>query len=142
MASWLVSVDHKRIGALYLGSAGLFFLIACVLTVLMRLQVTRPDSTMLGDSTYRGVLTMHGTLLVFFVLVPVVTGLALYITPLMIGARRIAMPGLAATSFWLYVFGGCAVVLSAFADGGASQAGWTGSRPWLSRRKVTVSGSG
>jgi cytochrome c oxidase subunit I len=129
VASWLVSVDHKRIGALYLGWAGLFFVIAGVLTLLMRLQVTRPDASILGSGTYRGVLTMHGTLLVFFVLLPVVTGLATYLVPLMIGARRIAMPGTAATALWLFVFGGAAVTLSAFAEGGASQAGWTGFPP-------------
>jgi cytochrome c oxidase subunit 1 len=129
VASWLVSVDHKRIGALYLGWAGVFFLIAGILTLLMRLQMTRPDATILGSGTYRGVLTMHGTLLVFFVLAPVVTGLATYLVPLMIGARRIAMPGLAATSLWLFVFAGTAVVLSALAGGGASQAGWTGFPP-------------
>ncbi len=129
VASWLVSVDHKRIGALYLGWAGVFFVIAGVLTLLMRLQMTRPDASILGSGTYRGVLTMHGTLLVFFVLLPVVTGLATYLVPLMIGARWIAMPGAAATALWLFVFGGAAVTLSAFADGGASQAGWTGFPP-------------
>ena len=129
VASWLVSVDHKRIGALYLGWAGVFFVIAGVLTLLMRLQMTRPDASILGSGTYRGVLTMHGTLLVFFVLLPVVTGLATYLVPLMIGARRIAMPGAAATALWLFVFGGVAITLSAFADGGASQAGWTGFPP-------------
>ncbi len=129
VASWLVSIDHKQIGALYLGSAGVFFVIAGVLTLLMRLQMTRPDASILGSGTYRGVLTMHGTLLVFFVLLPVVTGLATYIVPLMIGARTIALPGSAAVALWLFVFGGAAVTLSAFAGGGASQAGWTGLPP-------------
>ena len=101
VASWLVSVDHKRIGALYLGWAGVFFFIAGVLTILMRLQMTRPDASILGSGTYRGVLTMHGTLLVFFVFLPVVTGLATFIVPLMIGARTIAMPGSAAVALWL-----------------------------------------
>ena len=61
VAGWLVSLDHKRIGALYLGLAGVFFVIAGILTLLMRLQVTRPDATILGNGTYQGVLTMHGT---------------------------------------------------------------------------------
>ena len=129
VAGWLVSVDHKRIGALYLGWAGVFFVIAGILTVLMRLQMTRPNASILGDSTYRGVLTMHGTLLVFFVLVPVVIGLATYLVPLLIGARRIAMPGLAAVALWLFAFAGIAVVLSAFASGGSSKDGWTGYPP-------------
>ena len=129
VASWLVSVDHKRIGALYLGLAGLFFVIAGILTLLMRLQLTRPDATILGSGTYQGVLTMHGTLLVFFVVVPVVTGLATFLVPLMIGSTRIAMPELAATALWLFAFAGAAVVLSAFASGGSSHAGWTGYPP-------------
>ena len=129
VAGWVVSVDHKRIGALYLGWAAVFFVTAGVVTILMRLQMTRPNASVLGDSTYRGVLTMHGTLLVFFVLVPVVVGLATYLVPLLIGARRIAMPGLAAAALWLFVFSGIAIVLSAFASGGSSKDGWTGYPP-------------
>jgi cytochrome c oxidase subunit 1 len=129
VAGWLVSLDHKRIGALYLGVAGVFFVIAGILTLLMRLQVTRPDGSILGSGTYRGVLTMHGTLLVFFVLIPVVTGLATYLVPLMIGATHTAKPEIAAVALWLFVFAGMAVVLSAFAGGGSSQAGWTGFPP-------------
>ena len=129
VAGWLVSLDHKRIGALYIGFAGAFFVIAGILTLLMRLQVTRPNASVLGTGTYAGVVTMHGTLLVFFVLVPVVTGLATYLVPLMIGATRTALPGLAAAALWLFVFAGATVVLSAFAGGGSSQAGWTGYPP-------------
>ena len=129
VAGWVVSVDHKRIGALYLGWAGVFFVIAGIVTIFMRLQLTRPNASVLGDSTYKGVLTMHGTLLVFFVLVPVVVGLATYLVPLLIGAKRIAMPGLAAAALWLFVFAGAAVVLSAFASGGSSKDGWTGYPP-------------
>jgi heme/copper-type cytochrome/quinol oxidase subunit 1 len=129
VAGWIVSVDHKRIGALYLGWACVFFVIGAILTVLMRLQMTRPNASILGDSTYKGVLTMHGTLLVFFVLVPVVIGLATYLVPLMIGSSRIAMPGLAAAALWLFAFAGIAVVLSAFASGGSSKDGWTGYPP-------------
>jgi cytochrome c oxidase subunit 1 len=91
--------------------------------------MTRPHASVLGNSTYKGVLTMHGTLLVFFVLVPVVVGLATYLVPLLIGARRIAMPGLAAVALWLFVFAGIAIVLSAFASGGSSKDGWTGYPP-------------
>ncbi len=129
VAGWVVSVDHKRIGALYLAAAGVFFVIAGILTLLMRLQLTRPNASVLGTGTYEGMLTMHGTLLVFFVLVPVVTGLATFLVPLMIGSRRIALPGLAAAALWLFVFAGAAIVLSAFAGGGSSHAGWTGYPP-------------
>jgi cytochrome c oxidase subunit 1 len=129
VAGWLVSVDHKRLGVLYLGWAAAFFVIAGILTLLMRIQMTKPDSSFLGSSTYAEMRTLHGTLLVFFVLVPFVVGLATFLVPLMVGARRMAMPQLAAVSLWLYVFGGAAVVLSHWAKGGASEAGWTGYPP-------------
>jgi heme/copper-type cytochrome/quinol oxidase subunit 1 len=138
VAGWIVSVDHKRIGALYLGWSAVFFVLAGIVTVLMRLQMTRPNASVLGDSTYKGVLTMHGTLLVFFVLVPVIVGLATYLVPLMIGARRIAMPGLAAAALWLFVFAGIAIVLSVFAKGGSSKDGWTGYPPGT----ITQEGNG
>jgi len=129
VAGWIVSVDHKRVGALYLAWACVFLLVGGFLTLLMRIQMTKPDAGFLGDSTYAGMRTMHGTMLVFFVFVPVVVGLATFLVPLMIGATGIAKPGLAAMSLWLFGFGGAAVVLSAFAEGGASQAGWAGYPP-------------
>ncbi len=129
VAGWIISVDHKRVGALYLAWAAVFLLIGGILPLLMRIQMTKPDAGFLGDSTYAGMRTMHGTLLVFFVLVPVVVGLATYLVPLMIGADRIEKPGLAAMSLWLFGFGGAAVVLSAFAKGGSSEAGWAGYPP-------------
>ena len=129
VAGWIVSVDHKRVGALYLAWAAVFLVIGGILPLLMRIQMTKPDAGFLGDSTYAGMRTMHGTLLVFFVLVPVVVGLATYLVPLMIGADRIEKPGLAAMSLWLFGFGGAAVVLSAFAKGGSSEAGWAGYPP-------------
>src|SRR3954468_3523949 len=82
---WLVSVDHKHLGALYLGWAAFFFVIAGILTLLMKLQTAQADASFIGASTYAGMRTMHATLLVFFVAVPVVVGLATFLVPLMIG---------------------------------------------------------
>ena len=129
VAGWIVSVDHKRVGALYLAWALVFFLVGGSLTLLMRIQMTKPDAGFLGDSTYAGMRTMHATMLVFFVFVPVLVGLATFLVPLMIGATGIAKPGLASMSLWLFGFGGAAVVLSAFAEGGSSEAGWAGYPP-------------
>jgi len=129
VAGWIVSVDHKRVGALYLAWAAVFLLVGGFLTLLMRIQMSSPDAGFLGDTTYAGMRTMHGTMLVFFVLVPVIVGLATFLVPLMIGATGIAKPGLASMSLWLFGFGGATVVLSAFADGGSSQAGWDGYPP-------------
>ena len=88
VAGWIVSVDHKRVGALYLAWAVVFLLVGGSLTLLMRIQMTKPDAGFLGDSTYAGMRTMHGTMLVFFVFVPVLVGLATFLVPLMIGADR------------------------------------------------------
>ena len=129
VAGWIVSVDHKRVGALYLTWAGIFLLVGGFLMLLMRIQLSSPDAGFLGESTYAGMRTMHGTMLVFFVLVPVIVGLATFLVPLMIGATGIAKPGLASMSLWLFAFGGATVVLSAFADGGSSEAGWAGYPP-------------
>ena len=129
VASWIVSVDHKRLGALYLGWACVFLVIAGVLTLLMRSQLTTSDASVLGSGTVKGLSTMHGTLLVFFVLIPVVTGLATFLVPLLIGSKHVAMPELAAVALWLFVFAGVTVVLSAFASGGPSEAGWSGYPP-------------
>jgi cytochrome c oxidase subunit 1 len=129
VAGWVVTVDHKRVGAQYLGWAGVFLVVSGIVTLLMKLQTARPGSAFIGTSTFAGMRTMHGTLLVFFVLVPVIVGLSVYLVPLQIGARTIARPGLVASSLWLFVFGGACVVLSAFAGGGSSRAGWAGYPP-------------
>ncbi|MEK7426426.1 MAG: cbb3-type cytochrome c oxidase subunit I, partial [Actinomycetota bacterium] len=75
VASWLVTVDHKRIGLLYIGTAGLFFLVAGFLALLIRIQLARPDQSILTGDSYNEVVTMHGTAMVFFVVVPILAGL-------------------------------------------------------------------
>ena len=80
VASWLVTVDHKRIGILYLGTAGLFFAVSGFLALLIRTQLARPDSSVITGNSYNEVVTMHGTGMVFFVMVPVLAGLANYLS--------------------------------------------------------------
>ena len=129
VASWLVTVDHKRIGILYITTAGLFFAISGFLALLIRTQLTNPDNTLITGNSYNEVVTMHGTGMVFFVMVPVLAGLANFIVPLQIGAQDMAFPRLNALSYWLYAFAGLVFCASFLASGGAANTGWTAYPP-------------
>ena len=91
----------------------------------MRSQLATPNEDFLTKDSYNQVLTMHGTTMIFLVVVPFMLGLATYLVPLMIGARRVAFPRLAALAFWLYVFGGVILWVSFLAKGGPAATGWT-----------------
>ena len=121
VASWLVTVDHKRIGILYIGTAIVWFVAAGVLALLMRTQLATPGEKLLTKDSYNEVLTMHGTTMIFLVVVPIMAGFANYLVPLMIGARDMAFPRLNALSYWLYLLGGIVLWLSWFAKGGADR---------------------
>jgi cytochrome c oxidase subunit I len=124
IASWLVTVDHKRIGILYIGTSIIWFVAAGILALLMRSQLATPGEKFLTKDSYNEVLTMHGTTMIFLVVVPIMAGFANYLVPLMIGARDMAFPRLNALSYWLYLLGGIVLWLSWFAKGGAAHSGW------------------
>jgi len=121
--SWLTTTDHKRIGILYLFATFLFFIIGGAEALVMRLQLAQPNGTVLDPETYNGLVTMHGTTMIFLFIVPVLAGFANYLVPLMIGARDMAFPRLNALSFWLLLFGGIAFYASVFFE--PPQTGWT-----------------
>jgi cytochrome c oxidase subunit I len=126
--SWVASVDHKQIGILYLWSATFFFFVAGILALLMRIQLAVPDNHFLSPQKFNQVFTMHGTTMIFLVVVPGLLGFANYMVPLMIGARDVAFPRLNALGFWVQAFGGLMLYFS-FATGGlnlggAPAAGW------------------
>jgi cytochrome c oxidase subunit I len=129
LASWLVTVDHKRIGILYIVSSGVFFLAGGLMAVLMRTQLAEADNDFLVRDSYNQVMTMHGTTMVFLVVVPILAGFGNFLVPLMIGARDMAFPRLNALSYWLFLFGGVILMLSFFARGGAAKSGWTAYPP-------------
>jgi len=129
VASWLVTVDHKRIGILYLGTAAFFLAIAGFLALLIRTQLAQPDGHVVTGESYNEVVTMHGTGMVFFVMVPVLAGLGNFLVPLMIGAPDMAFPRLNALSYWLYAFAGLVYCFSFFAASGAANTGWTAYPP-------------
>jgi cytochrome c oxidase subunit I len=125
--SWLTTTDHKRIGILYLVTTFVFFLLGGVEALLMRLQLSGADATLLEPKTYNALLTMHGSTMVFLFVVPVLAGFANYLLPLMIGARDMAFPRLNALSYWLFLFGGIAFYMSIFFT--PPTGGWTSYAP-------------
>jgi cytochrome c oxidase subunit I len=129
-ASWFVTVDHKRIGILYIATAGFFFLAAGVMALLMRTQLAQADLEIVTREGYNQLFTVHGTMMIFLVVVPVLAGFGNYLVPLMIGARDMAFPRLNAMSYWLYLFGGLVLLFSFFASDGAPRAGWTSYPPF------------
>ena len=123
-SSWLATVDHKRIGILYIVTSLLFFIAGGVLALLMRSQLAQPNEHVFTRDTYDQLFTMHGTTMIFLVVVPVFAGLGNFLIPLMIGARDMAFPRLNALSYWLYLLGGVVLFTSWFTAGGAPRAGW------------------
>jgi cytochrome c oxidase subunit I len=120
---WLTTTDHKKIGILYLFTTFLFLILGGVEALIMRLQLAQPDSTLVDAGAYNGLVTVHGTTMVFLFMVPVLAGFGNYLVPLMIGARDMAFPRLNALSYWLLLFGGIAFYCSFFFE--PPQAGWT-----------------
>jgi cytochrome c oxidase subunit 1 len=129
VSSWLTTVDHKRIGILYIATSLAFFVAGGILALIMRAQLATPDEHVVTKSSYNELFTMHGTTMIFLVVVPIWAGLGNYLVPLMIGARDMAFPRLNALSYWLFLFGGIILYSSWFAAGGAARAGWTGYAP-------------
>ena len=124
VSSWLVTVDHKRIGILYIATSFFFFVAGGILALLMRAQLATPNETFLTKNSYNEVVTIHGTTMIFLVVVPILAGFGNYLIPLMIGARDVAFPRLNALSYWLFLFGGIVLYMSFFASGGPAKAGW------------------
>jgi len=124
---WLTTTDHKKIGIMYLFATFIFFILGGVEALLIRAQLAVPDGTLVSPETYNGLVSMHGTTMIFLFIVPVWAGFANYMVPLMIGARDMAFPRLNALSFWLLAFGGIAFYMSIFFE--PPQAGWTSYAP-------------
>ena len=123
LLNWVASVDHKKIGLMYLISGFVFFAIGGFEALLMRLQLAWPRLNVLAPDTYNQLFTMHGTTMIFLVATPWLVGIATYLVPLMIGARDMALPRLNALSFWIQAFGGVMMYFS-FIAGGAPNVGW------------------
>ena len=120
---WLATVDHKEIGRRYIVTALIFLALGGALALLMRMQLARPDSAMIGASRFNELFTMHGTTMMFLFAVPVMEGISVFIIPLMLGTRSTAFPRLNAFSYYMYLFGGM-LLWGAFLLNIAPDVGW------------------
>src|SRR6476469_3608342 len=125
LMSWLTTTDHKRIGILYLINSFAFFVIAGIFALLMRTELARPGTQVFAPHAYNQLFTLHGTLMIFLVIFPLLAGFGNYIVPLQIGALDMAFPRVNALSFWLLPVGGLTILSGFLVNGGAAAAGWT-----------------
>jgi cytochrome c oxidase subunit I len=129
--SWITTVDHKKIGIMYGALALVFFVVAGLEALLIRVQLFGPNGTVLTASQYNQVFTMHGTTMVFLVGMPMAVAFGNYLVPLQIGARDVAFPRINAFGFWIVLLGGI-FIYSSFFLGGAPDGGWFGYTPLTS----------
>jgi cytochrome c oxidase subunit I len=127
---WIVTVDHKKLGILYITYALFFLLVGGIEAILIRIQLMVPHNHVISPEMYDELFTMHGTTMVFLVGMPILFGFANYLVPIMIGARDMAFPRLNAFSFWLTAFGGLLLYYSflggfgLYGMGNAPDVGW------------------
>ncbi len=126
--SWLTTVDHKRIGALYLVSSLFFFCFGGLEASIIRAQLAQPNGTLITAEQYNQLFTMHGTTMVFLAIMPLSAAFFNFLIPLQIGARDVAFPRLNAFSYWIYLLGGLFITFPIFL-GLAPDGGWFGYAP-------------
>jgi cytochrome c oxidase subunit I+III len=120
---WFAHVNHRSIGRRFIVTAFVFFILAGLQALVMRLQLAAPDNTLVDPDTYQQLFTMHGTTMMFFFAVPVMEGFGMYLIPLMIGTRDMAFPRMNAFGYYVYLIAGI-VLYVAFFLGMAPDAGW------------------
>ena len=135
---WVITVDHKKLGLMYIGYALVFLVIGGIEATIMRIQLAVPHAHFVSPQAFNRMFTMHGTTMIFFVAMPVLFGFANYLVPLMIGARDMAFPRLNAWSFWMSAFGGLLLYFSfvggdgLYGAGSAPDVGWWAYAPLTS----------
>jgi cytochrome c oxidase subunit 1 len=133
----LFTVDHKKLGLMYIGSGLIFFVIAGIMAAAIRLQLAIPNAHFIAPDVYNRFFTMHGTAMVFLVGMPIIFGMANYLVPLMIGARDMAFPRLNAFGFWMFFFSGWFLYFSYFAGPGLYNAGSAPDIGWFAYSPLT-----
>ncbi len=135
----VVTVDHKKLGLMYIGTALVFLVVAGLMAVAIRLQLAVPNNTLLEPEVFNRFFTMHGTAMVFLVGMPIIAGLGNYLVPLMIGTRDMAFPRLNAFGYWMFVFGALLLYFSYLGapglngHGSAPDVGWFAYAPLTGR---------
>ena len=135
---WIVTVDHKRLGLMYILYALVFLVIGGIEATIMRIQLIRPHNDFVSPQVFNQMFTMHGTTMIFFVAMPVMFGFANYMVPLMIGARDMAFPRLNAFSFWMSALGGVILYFSFLGGGGLYGAGSAPDVGWFAYAPLTA----
>ncbi len=136
--AWVTTVDHKRLGILYIVYALFFLVIGGVEAMVMRIQLMVPHNNFVSPQVFNRMFTMHGTTMIFFVAMPILFGFANYLIPLMIGARDMAFPRLNAFSFWLTAFGGLLLYFSLVGANGLYGAGNAPDMGWFAYAPLTA----
>ncbi len=126
---WLTTVDHKKLGILYLYFTLFFFAVGGILALLVRTQLAVADNDFVTNDKYNQIFTMHASAMLFLFIIPVWAGFGNYMVPLQIGAADMAFPRINALSFWLLPPAGLLMFSGFLVDGGAAQAGWTAYSP-------------
>ncbi len=131
LLSWLTTVDHKKLGILYIVTSIGFFILSGTLALLIRLELAAPGATLnfVTPELYNQYFSMHGTGMIFLFIIPMLVGFGNYLVPLQIGARDMAFPQLNALSYWMYLFAGIFLYSSFLMPLGAAAVGWTGYPP-------------
>ncbi len=127
--SWLFTLDHKRIGLLYLGSITLFFFVGGVLALLLRTELLTPAQSIIDADTYNQIFTLHGAIMIFLFIIPSIpAALGNFFLPMMIGAKDVAFPRINLASWWIYIIGALFALYSIIS--GAVDTGWTFYTPY------------
>jgi cytochrome c oxidase subunit 1 len=139
---WVTTTDHKRIGILYIVNSFIFFFLAGTMALFIRTELARPGLQVITDaSVYNQLFTMHGSVMIFLFIIPMLAGFGNYVVPLQIGAPDMAFPRINALSFWMLPLGGILLLLG-FVTGGAASAGWTSYTPLSEDRPLASVGPG
>ena len=135
--SWVVTVDHKRIGILYIVYALFFLIVAGIEAMIIRIQLAIPHNTFVSPYVYNRIFTMHGTTMVFLMGMPILFGFGNYLLPLMLGARDMAFPRLNAFSFWVSAFAGMLLYFSFIGGSGLVGTGTAPDVAWFAYAPLT-----
>ncbi|MBI1920302.1 MAG: cytochrome c oxidase subunit I [Geobacter sp.] len=134
--SWATTLDHKRIGIMYLYTTLLFFFVGGVIALLMRLELLTPGPSMMSDHTYNVLFTMHGNMMIFLFVIPAIpSALGNFFIPLLVGARDVAFPRLNLASYWIFVAGVLVVLGSLLSP---MDTGWTFYTPYSAKIATAV----